>query len=413
MISNSIINNEEDYEYLPIKLGYFVEANLKLESNPTSNIGLYKAIPIIKEDIKSDKSRMGEYRPFLRALTEAGLSMWQKIPMGEIGYFPQAFNMTELTVEQAQPILDTIHQLLLEQNYKHASQMIEAFCLRHHFKCDEIVAILAAQGCVDKALSLASNDPHLCGVLVKCLNVQKYSKEMSKLIITANLNPNDFPELISHQRYAALRSFVSRHDWMKGEELAVKYPEGLHLLVKILIKANQFEEALSIIQRNCLTVSDNISNTIAQKCPVPKKLENTLLVEDYFGPTEVLLNKADPTTYLLLSDFGIKEEDVHFVDSEKHPQFESSISHFLAASVVGCDSEFGGKMTSFEHHKVATLQLSTEEFNIVYDCVALSASKPFIDFLHSFFESSIIEKIGHTFTSDISCLNLTFGTTFV
>ena len=49
---------------------------------------------------------------------------------------------------------------------------------------------------------------------------------------------------------------------------------------------------------------------------------------------------------------------------------------------------------------------------VIYDCVALEESQKFIEFLTQFFADEKIEKIGHTFSADISYLNKTFGTTF-
>lgn len=66
-------------------------------------------------------------------------------------------------------------------------------------------------------------------------------------------------------------------------------------------------------------------------------------------------------------------------------------------------------MTRFDHDGVALLQLSTEEKSIVFDCVTLENSEPFKEFLLKFFSDEKIEKIGHTFSSDIHELNATFN----
>lgn len=65
-------------------------------------------------------------------------------------------------------------------------------------------------------------------------------------------------------------------------------------------------------------------------------------------------------------------------------------------------------MTRFDKSGVATLQLSTEEMSVIYDCVALENSDAYKNFLLKFFADKNIEKIGHSFSSDIHALNATF-----
>jgi ribonuclease D len=67
-------------------------------------------------------------------------------------------------------------------------------------------------------------------------------------------------------------------------------------------------------------------------------------------------------------------------------------------------------MTKFDgSSKAALLQLSTETECALYDCVALEDNEEFKQFMLKFFADPNIEKIGHSFGSDIRVLNLTFG----
>jgi hypothetical protein len=66
-------------------------------------------------------------------------------------------------------------------------------------------------------------------------------------------------------------------------------------------------------------------------------------------------------------------------------------------------------MTRFDSSGVATLQLSTDDLSVIFDCVALETSEPYKAFLLQFFADENIEKIGHSFSSDIHALNSTFN----
>ena len=70
-------------------------------------------------------------------------------------------------------------------------------------------------------------------------------------------------------------------------------------------------------------------------------------------------------------------------------------------------------MTKFDKMVVATLQLSTDDCCAIFDCVALKDCQEFKHFLLDFFSNQKIEKIGHSFSSDIKVLNNTFGISLV
>jgi ribonuclease D len=80
---------------------------------------------------------------------------------------------------------------------------------------------------------------------------------------------------------------------------------------------------------------------------------------------------------------------------------------------VGADSEFRGGFTKFDKTGVATLQLSTETASFIFDCIALQESEKFKKFLIQFFGDEKIEKIGHSFSSDVHALNGTFNINIV
>lgn len=439
-------SNEHDFDYLPIQLIYFIQANNKLKSNPLINISLYKAIdsysyslndilkksknsnlskvPLLSETNKlSDKYKENDKIPlkatvsqietYYQKLTLVGLSNWKEIPLNEIKSFSSSFNMKNLSTEQAEPIVAKVNEQIKDQNYKQSVDLINSFHLQKYFECKVLIEVLIGRDSIDQAIGLTDGDVELTTFLIHKINPKKHNKVASGLINKLKLNPNDFPALLESQMYSALFSFVKRHDWMKTEELAKRYPGGMLMLINILIRNKQFDEALSVAQRNSVDVPDDKMEIIRTSNPYPKQVENTLLNNDYFGPTEVILEGKKPEEYLLLSDFGISEEDVHFIDSEDHPQFQASIDHYLNSKVVGCDSEFTGKITRFGQSGVATLQMASESLTVIYDCISLKTSQTFIKFLIDFFQSLRIEKVGHTFSSDVTCLNQTFNTKMV
>ena len=55
---------------------------------------------------------------------------------------------------------------------------------------------------------------------------------------------------------------------------------------------------------------------------------------DFFGPTEVGLNNHKIEDYLTLEDFGVKEEDVIFIDDDSTKEFSDACSHLLSATMV-------------------------------------------------------------------------------
>jgi hypothetical protein len=75
----------------------------------------------------------------------------------------------------------------------------------------------------EQAVELISgtNDISILIDVINQLNPGKHNHLASDAIKANNLSIDDFPNLKRHQVFAGLRSFLSRHDWYKTEEIAL------------------------------------------------------------------------------------------------------------------------------------------------------------------------------------------------
>lgn len=192
---------------------------------------------------------------------------------------------------------------------------------------------------------------------------------------------------------------------MLAEEKAMSRLEK-ETLVEVLYKNKMYSEALGVAQRNNLNVPRNFQNEIRNK-PGLKPIPNKVLQIDDFLPTEVYLENAKKETYLTMHDLGFKYEDVIFLN-KVDKTFEHVTSRLLNAKTVGVDAEFSSDLIGYAPSTIAILQLATEDLAVIIDFIALRNDDSLYDFCVKFFGSSDIEKVGHTFTSDIKCLKTTF-----
>lgn len=388
--------NCNHFEYLPVKYSYFIVNNCKLESNPTSNIGLCLAIQSVIEllplkihfdnEMKEENDNLNEDQEFVdfsegdleeeeiekkprnknryqedindsedsnysfeapvcreefvSKLREVAWRSWPDVNINTLQQFTKAFQIdNEYKGEENKNIDKVIIEIkaqINQNNFKRAGVMTLAFGLQNHPDLDisNMINLLIKIGKQEFAVKLINSKETAVEIAHK-LDVRKFGKIVSQLIKKYKLDPFDFPKLIRNQKFLHLRSFVKRHDWMKAEEIAQAYDQGLSILVDVLIGAKKYSEALSVIQRNAIdSISDYAQKGIESNRSKIVNKENILFNKDLFGPTEVVLKGASIEEYLLLKDFGIKEEDVWFIDSESDPRFEIAIEKFKNAKVV-------------------------------------------------------------------------------
>jgi hypothetical protein len=129
--------------------------------------------------------------------------------------------------------------------------------------------------------------------IISRLDLFKYNALASSTIKSNGLDPNDFPKILSHQVYGALRSFVKRHDWYKTEEVALqrynfyKDKQAMTVFVKVLIKNKQYDEAYSVVQRHSDKIQDYVIRQLKSKAKPKKQLNNIIWSSDLWGPSEV------------------------------------------------------------------------------------------------------------------------------
>lgn len=93
------------------------------------------------------------------------------------------------------------------------------------------------------------------------------------------------------------------------------------MMTEMVFKDKKTDVGLSMVKRYNLDARDfkhQHQKLIENAGDEFDYIENPLISKDYFGPTEHILTTPEEREgkeeYLLLKDFDIEEEDVHFID---------------------------------------------------------------------------------------------------
>ena len=227
--------------------------------------------------------------------------------------------------------------------------------MNEHFDCRKLASQLINRDKPDLAIALVSKleDKEDLKNIIGRLDFFKHNALASSAIKSNGLDPLDFPKLISHQVYGALRSFVKRHDWYKAEEIALQRYQfyndksSFTTFVKVLIKNKMYDEAYSVVDRHDEKVADYVKRQLRNKAQMRDSLENPLWPTDLWGPTEVGLRDENIEEYLTLEDLGVKEEDVLFIDDDSTPEFKKAVDHLLSAKMVSLVTQRLNLMTKY------------------------------------------------------------------
>ena len=214
------------------------------------------------------------------------------------------------------------------------------------------------------------------------------------------------------QRFGYLKYVYSTFGYEKTEEIAVTDTRAIEILIEMLLKNKANNEAYSVYLRNEKKISKwSIKNRFAKgKGRKLKYLESSIKTKDAFLPQAVINDKSLMDTYLKISDFGMTEADVMFIDRNNVEQLGDL---FQSEAVLGLDSEFHDTdCSNFSQTNVALLQVASKDKCAIFDCIQLKNNQTFVDWLRNVFKSKSICKIGHSFDGDIKILNSTFGTDF-
>lgn len=171
-------------------------------------------------------------------------------------------------------------------------------------------------------------------------------------------------------------------------------------IVEALFEQKLYGQALGILTRNKIQVNKKIQATLATMKEL-KPAENRLISMDGFCPPEVYVLGHDADRYIRLLDFGFEEKDVHVID-KLGPQFDAVTVKLLASPTIGVDAEFVGK-------KFCTLQIASRSTVAIFDIIELGKHRAALyRFLSVLFGNAKIEKVGHSFSSDVSVIRSFF-----
>jgi uncharacterized protein with PIN domain len=88
--------------------------------------------------------------------------------------------------------------------------------------------------------------------------------------------------------------------------------------------------------------------------------------------------------------------------------FREVTAKLLKAKTVGVDSEFCGDVVGYDPSTVATLQLASNDTVAIIDFMQIKDAPEVYEFCKKLFEDPNIQKIGHTFSSDVGVLRASF-----
>lgn len=186
----------------------------------------------------------------------------------------------------------------------------------------------------------------------------------------------------------------------------------MELLIEHLFAKKRLNEAFSVFRRNKALVANahicyKFDEERAKKNGY-KYLPSRLREMDAFLPYEVSLDPTRAGVFMKLSDYGIQETDVIWVDAGN---FEANRTIFLDEEVLGLDCEFhDSDCTNFNDTRVATLQVAAKTKCAIFDVMGLEKCGGFAEWLQQMLETPAILKIGHSFDGDVRMLNQTFKT---
>ena len=405
-ICNSIHQKHvNEWKQFPAKWQLMIELFLKNNIHVVICLALYQAIDYVKTSFKEQKPK---YDELVSSLQQHGGKGWWHVSIDQVEKYAGAFCVTHPSdPEDLKLVRSEINRLLKEQNYKHASVMIHSFNQHLHYDVEDIIMNLASRDYIDEVFRLIAEDESRAKTAIFSMDANKHASRARELIKKFKLDPYQFKHIIKAQAFLAIRSMFKRLGWKITEEKMIYDPKDYVLVfVEILVKDKMYSEALSVVQRQNINLPRYLSDVL-QGAKGLKPVQNELFTDDFFGPSEVFVEKQKVEEYLTLGFFGIKEKDVHFLD-EIDKEFEDVTEELLKSKVIGVDAEFDGDLLGYQESQVSILQIASENIVAIFDFRKLKGDERLYQFCVALFGNSEIEKVGHTFTSDIKCLRETF-----
>ena len=215
---------------------------------------------------------------------------------------------------------------------------------------------------------------------------------------------DDGPRVNFSKLPGAIKNILGDYDWCYAMELFRSSYDAIHMLVKILVKNNKFDEAYSVI---CHTEHDLPTSNWpklheAYEMQALKVLPNFLQDDDYFGPVGYLEPDVAINKFINLKDYGFKKDDVKFLGKEDQARIgEAFIELTKNGAIVGIDAESFDKDLNFRMGHMQTLQVATSKFLYIFDIESLKKQGWFKNHLLNQLKSKDVAKVFHGAQGDI------------
>lgn len=341
-------SEKEEQEYFPEQISLGLQILSNFDCNNIIPIGLLLGLEkILKQfDTEAEEQKLSK-EDYVSLLQQAGSEGWMNINPNYIEKYIKQFKLNEgnaFSQKQMKMVHQAIKGLIRNQDFIRAGRYIDAFNISKSFDCRKLAHHLINRDKGELAIRLVEKleDKRTLKEIISKLNLGKYNALVSNAIKNNGLNPEDFPRIVSHQIYGALMSFVRRHDWYKTEEVALQRynfynnKQAMTIFVKILIRNKKYDEAYSVVKRHSEKISEYVIHQLEKKAEPKNQVDNIIWTADSWGPSEVNMKGEDINEYLTLEYFGVKEEDVIFVDDDSTPEFKIATEHLLNATMVSC-----------------------------------------------------------------------------
>ncbi|CAD8190795.1 unnamed protein product [Paramecium octaurelia] len=230
-------------------------------------------------------------------------------------------------------------------------------------------------------------------------------KLQSKIIKEQHLDTKDNQKVLNHLHSESMRFFIFRAEIpiQKVEELFLGDESKLQFLVENYFTSNK-QIAIQIAKRNNIKVQNPQIQQEIDNCT--NVIDNALLKNDDFLPSELILKTKNANNFVLLKNFNISREDVYLIEDETQLTDEI-IDEILKAPQTGIDTESFQEIpqTKFTQrmNKVCLLQIALPQKIFLLNTANLTSSSKYQQFLVKYTTSNAL-KIGQNLRQDFLSL---------
>ena len=141
-------------------------------------------------------------------------------------------------------------------------------------------------------------------------------------------------------------------------------------------------------------ISGSILHRINSNNPKPADYaQNPLHICDSWAPCEENIGLSPAGTFLSLKELGYS--DFIWVDKIGDENWNKALRELWKANIIGFDSEFPLKHTSFDKETVSLFQIATQSVVIIFDVLKLKNEEFFYQVMRKIFENPDVLKLGH------------------